>query len=248
MPTRDSKRRELKELARLGETLRSDHVADARSSGEWSCPPPDSLNSAPATHAADPGLVAPGGITVGITSSGVKWTASALAASGRLEGRSTAGTPRRIGSLPWVLAIGAAVLVAGGAVLSRSMAIHRVPVAEPIVVATQAPAVAATPPPRATEPPVVETTASSPDRTETTKADGPAAGGPAAVPAPRATDRGAPQGPAQGRKPVYAAEHASGGPAGSAKASGGARTQSSAGGKPTLEDLIRQSVRRDPSK
>jgi hypothetical protein len=249
MPTRDSKRRELKELARLGETLRTDRVADARSSGEWLCPPPDSLNSTPATHAADPASAAPVGSTVGITSSGVKWTASALAGSGRLESPSPQGSPRRSGPLPWMLAIGAAVLVVGGAVVTRSMGIHRVPVAVPIVVATQAPAaVALAPPQGAAEPPIAETTMPVSDRTETTKPDVPAAGGSASASSPRTTDRGVSQGPPQGKKSVHAPERASGGPAVPAKSSAAPRTQGAAGGKPSLEDLIRQSVRGSASK
>jgi hypothetical protein len=152
-----------------------------------------------------------------------------------------------------MLAIGAAVLVVGGAVVSRSMAIHRVPVAEPIVVATQAPAVGLAPPQGVAEPAMAETTGPASDRTETAKPDVPAGVGsaslPVSVPPPRATDRGVTQGPPQGKKSNHAAEpHASGGPAMSAKSSGAARTQRATGGKPSLEDLIRQSVHDGASK
>jgi hypothetical protein len=244
MATRENIRRELKELAKLGETLRTERVADARSSGEWSYLPPHSEASLPPDMADVPPAAAVRGAH-GITSSGVICKAETGPTAELLEPYDPEPTTRRGGATRWALAVAGAVLVVGGALVSRSMGIHRAPTAAPIVIATQlAPTPAA---PAAVVPPADEIGSDDAveEGTKSAKSQGAgAAAGVSASPSPisggASTSEVSPPAHAPvDRSPSVPAVHKRPPSAGRAQGVPGAAS---------LEDLMRQSVRNDSVK
>jgi hypothetical protein len=246
MATRENIRRELKELAKLGETLRTDRVADPRSSGEWSYLPPNSEASLPPDTAdVQPAAAVRG--AHGITSSGVICKAETGPTTAELlePYDDPEPTTRRGGATRWALAVAGAVLVVGGALVSRSRGIHRAPTAAPIVIATQAAPNPATP---AAVVPQADETASDDTLEEGTKsvksqAPGAAAGvsaSPSPVPsAASASEVSRPAHAPMDRSPSVPAVH---------KRTPNAGRAQGAPGAASLEDLMRQSVRNDSGK
>jgi|GEM_PF-3189491 hypothetical protein len=245
MATRENIRRELKELAKLGETLRTERVADARSSGEWSYLPPNSEASLPPDTADVPPAAAAVRGAHGITSSGVICKAETGPTAELLEPYDPEPTTRRGGATRWALAVAGAVLVVGGALISRSMGIHRAPTAAPIVIATQA--VPTPPAPAAAAPPADETASDDAieEGTKSTKSQGPGAiAGVSASPAPVPSGASTLEVPIPAHAPMDRSPSV---PALHKKAPSAGRAQV-APGAASLEDLMRQSVRSDSGK
>lgn len=135
MATRERMRRELKELAQRGATLRQERSAYEDSSGKWSYIAPKGEGSAPAAVQEGPSSARPSSVSVPPPAS---WSAARLSPDGLgVEPH----PPRHRGVEPsarkWLFGLGAAAFLIGASLFGRTFADSHPPAAPAIVIATQ---------------------------------------------------------------------------------------------------------------